>query len=221
MQVCRLKRRVRAFYYLGLIVWIFSGSVYASCCTSTYKKEWRQIGEYMKKFYIEAAESVTQTKALLRDTGVLYQMRGNGLMPAISYQKVFEASEEVENEVYDEYLSLYVTKTGPVVWNVVENGGEIIDALTSPPKINVGLVDYVVRSHRGGEYEGELYGHQHLLKREIEYVQKGYLQECANDEIKLKQLEADIFVLELALAKLSKLSNDVIAEANHYNSKER
>jgi len=214
MQTGNNKRRNKYILYCYLIISLFSTDVlaYPGCCYASreYHNEWKAIGKYMKKFYTDAAKITKKTQQANTDAIPFLLFRSRDLITSIGYAQIFDASKGVSKKIIKQYSSLYMTTTGPIVFDALLAGKDVMSVLSHPPRIEKGLMDFVNRSHTGSKSKNRLIGNQHLSKREIVYVKKEIKQTCMNDELAIKNLEAEVFMLELALSKLSVLSNDVI-----------
>jgi len=224
MQIRHHTRRKRIIFNISLIFLFFTAELqaYPGCCYTSqmYHKEWKAIGKYMKKYYVDAATLTNKAEEELTNAVTYMLFRSTNIISSMGYAYVFDASDKVQKDIYKEYTALYMTETGPVIFNAVLEGRNPLDVMLHPPRIEKSLMDFVVRTYNGAENHGVLYGNEHLSKKEIVFVRKEIQQECVNNDLEIKKLEADVLMLELELAKLSVLSNKVIADEKAKKIKE-
>lgn len=214
MQVRHYTRRNKTLLY-GSIIFLFLSvnlQAYPGCCyySKLYHNEWKAIGKYMKKYYTDAAALTKKAEKELTDTLPLIMYRSQDMLSAAAYSYIFEASSETDSKLFKQYSAMWMTTIAPKLIDSVTEGKPAIDIMYHPPRIEKSLMDFVLRTHEGAKSHGELYGNQHLSKREIVYVKKEVKQLCVNNEFEIKKLQADVTMLEMALAKYAVLSNRVI-----------
>lgn len=227
MQIRYKQRRDSAIHLISGLIFLFSLQAdlqaYPGCCRlfKVYEKEWDKIGKKMYNHYEDAQQKTVAANDALTDTVPYFIYRANSFYMSMLYIKSFGSGkgseQEAEDNIMNQYLALYATISAPSLWRNLQTGGlsqsSILGAMNQhPPKLDKSLMDFVVRTYTGDKAsDSELsYGNFQLTKQEIEYSIKEQQQECSNQDLQLKLLEGEIFMLEMALSKLATLSNGAI-----------